>query len=471
MDRKLISEKEVLKEIKVTPAVGEEPEPRVVHHIELTSRGPGSAWTGTLTSTIQRRAAAGKQMCNVCQQAVRLPSASETGCAEDEDGEDEGLKCRSCCRVRHFKCDALSRLEFSSLKTVSRRYICSSCLDLAIKSWKETSHVPSIGSTCQMDPAAVLQPENGSTATKGLKETEVIPSKEEMKQMIREVVDDVIRSTISQVINQKVLVSCNACSTDSSGSGCECKVLPSVTSLDKQAEEETKKTKSEDLLLLLKSPDVEVKHFLPSSKSTAAAESHDQIVTSRDIELQKRQILDLVSLKSEERKSTACTRIHVGNQGREYGDDDGSNKTVSSEQCSVRRSNGGDERQDYGRERDDLQDEIAETGEDIPEEGADDDDDDLEDAGEYESIRFDRQDLESKACLGFAQLDPLLHHKSGASLLANEPEDQSDTKSAMPIKLNQLDLSKFIRSVSVISMRLFLCSSSKLNFRPSAIPN
>ena len=454
MDHKLIAEKEAaLKEIKLTPAAGELPEPRVVHHIELTSCGPGSAWTGTLTSTVQRRT--GKQTCHVCQQAVRLQAAGGDGCTEvDQDAaEDEGLKCRSCCRVRHFKCDALSRLEFSSLRTVSRRYICSSCLDLAIRCWKETSHVPSIGSTCLTDAAPV--PEND--VTKGLKETEVIPSKEEMKQMIREVVDDVIRSTISQVINQKVLVTCNACSSDSSGSGCECKVLPSVTSLDKQAEEETKTSKSEDLLLLLKSPDVEVKHFLPSCKP--AADSLDQIVT-QDIELKKRQILELVSLKSGgDRSSAACPESHGGNQDQDGGENGDANcgSRTSSKQCSSSRwSQGGDERQVHGDDaaRDDLQDEIEEIGEDAEaEERADDGDDDFdaeEDAGEYESIRFDRQDLESKACLGFAHLDPHVDHQSapGAARVAhNDREDQSDIRSALPIKLNQLDLSKFIRSL------------------------
>lgn len=430
----------------------------VVHHIELTSSGPGSAWTGTLTSTVQRRAAASKETCNVCQQVVRVRGSGDgSGAGEvDQDGaEDEGLKCRSCCWARHFKCDALSRLEFSSLKTVSRRYICSSCLDLAIR--RETSHVSSIGSTCLADasmpglgvPASKAQDDG----TKGLKETEVIPSKEEMKQMIREVVDDVIRSTISQVINQKVLVTCNACSSDSSGSGCECKVLPSVTSLDKQAEEETKTTKSEDLLLLLKSPDVEVKHFLPSSKP---ANSLDQIVTSQDIELKKRQILELVSLKSGERSSSLCPESHGGNQGGEYGDD-GTNcgtRTSSEQQHSTLWSQCGDEEQhDHAAVRDDLQDEIEEIGEDATEErvlDADDDYDADEDGGEYESIRFDREDLESKACLGFAHLDPHVDHKSvsGAADVAHVPsndhEDHSDIRSAMPIKLNQLDLSKFI---------------------------
>lgn len=474
---KLISGKESGgKEINLTPA--SEAEPRVVHHIELTSAGPGSAWTGTLTSTIQRRSAACKQACSVCQQVVFLLAGGDSGggggggigeqaVADQDVGEDEGLKCRSCCRVRHYKCDALSRLEFASLRSVSRRYICSSCLDLAIRSWKE-KHVSSIGETCGPDVGSVAA-DDGS---KGLKETEVMPSKEEMKQMIREVVDDVIRSTISQVINQKVLLSCSACSgSDSSGSGCECKVLPSVTSLDKQAEEETKKTKSEDLLLLLKSPDVEVKHFLPSCKAPTV-DPLDSI--AQDIELKKREILEsLVSLKSGVR-SALSPKSHRGNQAvRGYGDD-GTVPCITAQQCSPS-SPHHQQQEDDACTRDDLQDEILEIGGDADEgkghqHHQDDYDAEDEDGGEYESIRFDREDLESKACLGFAHLDLDVDKScvedAGHENAAHDREHESDMKPSapqMPIKLNQVDLSEF--------MSIPLSAPVELSFYTNAIRN
>jgi len=78
-----------------------------------------------------------------------------------------------------------------------------------------------------------------------------------MKQMIKEVVDDVIRSTITQVISERSVPS----DSDSSGGD---KPLPSVKTMDKEEEQENKEEK--DLLLLLKSPDVHVKHF-PSEEN------------------------------------------------------------------------------------------------------------------------------------------------------------------------------------------------------------
>ena len=331
--------------------------------------------------------------------------------------------------------------------------------------------MPSIGRTCVTDavaqtpapPPAPVGPA-GDTA-KGLRETEALPSKEEMKQMIREVVDDVIRSTISQVINQKVLATCPTCNcSDSSGSGCECKVLPSVTSLDKQAEEESKSTKSEDLLLLLKSPDVEVKHFLSSCKPAAPVaccqrNSHSQ--------LKSRQILQVVAdckaagadADADEAAplNAGGPQSHRGNQAQEYGDDDG----ATSVQAGLSRH---DQPSDQPAAGAGLQEEHAETGDGAAdgERFEDEDEEDGEadeDAGDYESIRFDRQDLESKACLGFAHLqpDPCVDDDSSASQrpAPNDAVDQSErdirssAASHMPIKLNQFDLSKFISLVSL----------------------
>jgi hypothetical protein len=136
--------------------------------------------------------------------------------------------------------------------------------------------------------------------------------------------------------------------------------MPSVDSLDKEAEEESKKDNNKtekDLLLLLKSPDIEVKVFPKPSLP--------QIVSSQDVEKKKQEILQLLQEKPDKK----------GNNDNNNDDDD------------------------------------------------------------YESIRFEREHLDPKSCLGFAHLDSLKRPLEEDGLL--RPQEAGSH-----ITLNHVDLSE-----------------------------
>lgn len=505
--------------------------------LSIQQQGKG-AENATLVSNMEignkeGNASQQKQNCLKCHRRVFFSDSSSTSTLEKPTTtsktteikvEEEGLACRGCLRVIHFSCDRVSLTDATSLRKVSHRYVCSSCLDLLTSSLKETCHSSSTpqllllqqrnrssGSSSQ-DKQSSIQEESTDDGgdSKGLtRDNEAtMPSKEEMKQMIKEVVDDVIRTTITQVMSERVgclvptrVAGCTNCSCSESGDSGETnlKTMPSVLTLDKAAEEESKKassaTKTEDLLRLLKSPDVEVKNFTPilncksSSNSSTMPHSHahplrsstatttssskqhppsarshpgDRIISSEEIELKKKEILDL--LKAAETHSTTGSSVTNASgaavRPSNLYEERKEERTISGKRGDSHDTISSSDKRLHGAS--DSKDEKVKTG------GTQQDEDEEDDSGEYESIRFEREDLEPKSCLGFASLplDPLVvegkegpHDSSKTTSGTNDRQHnhQQEEKqheqgsngdantvssNLMPIQLNEVDLSE-----------------------------
>ena len=394
--------------------------------------------------------------CSSCHEQVKVVSSSDQA-AVLVNNNKSGLICRGCRKAIHFSCDSVTETESVFFSKMRHRFICKSCLEILekknedddnqlSKKTKETS-----SSTTDAEHKSWMM--SKADGDQHHLRTEVIPSRQEMKEMIKEVVDDVIRSTITQVITEKILPQaasstsvCLNCHSESSesdtSSGGDNKTMPSVTTLDKEAEEQSKnKTKTEkELLLLLKSPDVEVKHFFPkngassckttsssttkttaettttvlptSNANTARIGGHqaflNQIVSSDEIELKKKEILQLLQDKKKKEEEPPKKEAQVPVMS----------SSIKESVVSIK--------------------------------------DDDDDNGDYESIRFDRDHLDPKSCLGFANLDHNLQVKrtpETTSDVRDEGEDDQDrepkkcnhgmtTTTRTPIKLNQVDLSE-----------------------------
>ena len=436
------------------------------------------------------------KMCASCQQEV-VPE--ETSCNNTVKKRVDGIMCRGCKKVYHFRCDSLEEElgSFFSSK-IPQRYVCTDCIDCLVSSTRglNDSHPSSTHHLTSFSLQTDGKIEEGSL--KGVHE--VIPSREEMKQMIKEVVDDVIRSTITQVISEKVLPSslhpdsfsqschCSSSCSESSSSGGDNKPLPSVMTLDKEAEEESKRKKNQDdekdLLLLLKSPDVEVKHFasLSSPRTTnvttssvivatssscprhhlkvhscSSSSSTKQIVSTDDIELKKTEILQLLEKKQEkdQQQEENSRRLLEENERpgevilsssstTKEGEEVVATKEVTIKECNPSHTM-----------KDTMRDTMKDTGDKERVTQEDDDEDD----GDYESIRFDRDHLDPKSCLGFANLtvlppdtevineqqqkeqEPISSPLDAATMTTTDRGMNNFTRAPV-IKLNQVDLSE-----------------------------